>query len=40
MHHVKINDLALNLAKNIIANKEFYGAEVNKLSTDNCKDFY
>jgi len=33
MHHVKINELALSLAKQIIVNKEYYGAEVQKLSS-------
>lgn len=32
MHHVKINNLALNLVKKIIDNKEFYKAEVYRLN--------
>ena len=33
MHHVKINNLALNIAKKVIDNKEMYGATVNKLNS-------
>ncbi|MFW9936426.1 MAG: methenyltetrahydromethanopterin cyclohydrolase [Candidatus Thorarchaeota archaeon] len=32
MHHVKINNLALNLVKKIIENKDFYNAEINRLN--------
>ncbi len=34
MHHVKINDLAFNIVKDLMDNKEKYGVEVNKLSTE------
>ena len=32
MHHVKINNLALKIVEDIIENKEYYKAEVHKLS--------
>jgi methenyltetrahydromethanopterin cyclohydrolase len=32
MHHVKINNLALNLVKKIIENKELYKAEIHRLN--------
>lgn len=33
MHHVKINELALKIVNDIIANKELYGAKIEKLSS-------
>ncbi len=33
MHHVKINNLALKIVEEIIENKEYYKAEVDKLSS-------
>jgi methenyltetrahydromethanopterin cyclohydrolase len=33
MHHVKINNLALNIVKKVIEKKEMYGATVNKLNS-------